>query len=419
MAKVRTTQLAWQASVIVVSVAVAVITIRLFGGLGDTTGTAIPKQETKVAAPAPAPAAAPARTAAPAPAPTATPAPAPTAAPAAAPPARPATGFDAWQFTGVTGQANAAKAPDGTNTAYKLSEDPGGGAKAIEAIINLDPAKLITASLSARSGTGRRLLVYLAADEDRIACDLDLQSGHATLRMAGASQSGACNAKAQGEGWWRLELQGVVNPQGSSAVTVLGIALAKEPFEQSYEGDGSGSLLIWNAAASAPRTGFDTWRFTGAAGQANAARAPDGSNNAYKLSEQPGGGSKSIEATINLDPAKSIGASLSARSENGRRLLVYLATDDNRITCDVDLESGKATLRTTGAAHSGTCNAKPQKEGWWRIELQGILTSPGGSGVTVLGIALAREPFEQSYEADGTGSVLIWNAAASPASPRR
>jgi hypothetical protein len=214
MAKVKSDQIAWLVSAVVISTACALLIVWFFGR--DDLMSRPQTGKPEVRAPAPA---------------------------------STATGFDTWRFTGLIGQANAAKAPDGTNTAYKLTENLDKASRSVSAVINFDPAKPMGASLFARYGNGRRLLIYLATDVNRISCDVDLQSGKTSLQATGAAQPGRCDAIAQSEGWWRIELQGIVSPRGSSTITVLGIAPTKAPFEDAYEA-GDGYVLIWNAAVS-------------------------------------------------------------------------------------------------------------------------------------------------------------------------
>jgi len=172
-------------------------------------------------------------------------------APAPAPAAAKA-GFDLWRVAGVTGQADSAKAPDGSNTAYKLTENSEDMARGISAVLNIDPAKRVGASLYARDGNGRRLLLRLGSGPNEIRCDVDLQSGKTAVQSAGSAQAASCKSMTRGEGWWRIELLGVVNPSGDSGEIVIAIAPTKDPFGDSYRGNGNGYILIWQAAVSQP-----------------------------------------------------------------------------------------------------------------------------------------------------------------------
>ena len=175
---------------------------------------------------------------------------APTAPPtpsAATAPAK--SGFDTWSFVGLTGQANAATAPDGTNTAYKLMENNETTSHAMTAVVNFDPLKPIGASVYSRDGNGRRLMLYLAHGQNQVRCDVDLASGRTQLKATGAAIPSSCKTTAQKDGWWRIETAGITGSAGSAAPPIVGITPTKEPFGELYAGSG-GHVFIWNAEVS-------------------------------------------------------------------------------------------------------------------------------------------------------------------------
>jgi hypothetical protein len=158
--------------------------------------------------------------------------------------------FAGWRYGGVAIQGDAEEAPDGTNTATKLTEDATENSRGISAIINIDLTRPVSASVSARQRNGRRLLLYLAAGPDQVRCDVDLGSGAVTAAPVGAAQVKNCAATAQNKGWWRVELTGNFDPAGGMGEKLVGIAPTVEPFKTTYQGDGNSYIVIWNQAVS-------------------------------------------------------------------------------------------------------------------------------------------------------------------------
>ena len=158
--------------------------------------------------------------------------------------------FAGWRYEGVKIQAGAEEAPDGTRSATKLIEDDIENSRGISAIINIDPTRPVSASISARQGKGRRLLLYLAVGPDQVRCDVDLWSGAATAAAVGAAQVKNCAATVETKGWWRVELTGSFDPAGGLGEKLVGIAPTVEPFKTTYQGNGNSYIVIWNQAVS-------------------------------------------------------------------------------------------------------------------------------------------------------------------------
>lgn len=162
-----------------------------------------------------------------------------------------AQGFAAWPAVGLTVKANSALAPDGSNTAYMLIEDDRTGVRRAFATLHLNAGKPIAVSLSAKAGGRRRLLVRIAADHDQVLCDVDLMSGRTSVLRKGDAMPPACSAVDQGNGWWRVEVKGDLGHLRGT-LPVFEVVPTIEPFADSYQGDGKGSIYVWNAAATQP-----------------------------------------------------------------------------------------------------------------------------------------------------------------------
>src|SRR5262249_43953200 len=72
--------------------------------------------------------------------------------------ARPSSEFANWRRQGA-GVEGGIETPDGTTSGTKLTEDGALGTHGIAATVKIDASKPVSASLSARAGSGRRLLV--------------------------------------------------------------------------------------------------------------------------------------------------------------------------------------------------------------------------------------------------------------------
>ncbi len=170
-----------------------------------------------------------------------------------APAASDASPFAAWRATGLTVHGKAGMAPDGTKAATKLLEGDSVDAHGLTAGINLDLVKPVTATLHAHQGQGRRLQYFLSNGGVLILqCDVDLQTGATAVQADKALRTSSCTAAAANDGWWRVEMKGAFEPNATKGPIDIGIALAPEPFQRSYEGDGKSHIFIWSAGVSQP-----------------------------------------------------------------------------------------------------------------------------------------------------------------------
>jgi hypothetical protein len=174
----------------------------------------------------------------------------------------------------------------------------------------------------------------------------------------------------------------------------------------------SGSAESSPASSTPTASEFATWNMKGVAVYGNAATAPDGSNGATKLIEDNSVGIHTLTATININPAKPVSASLYARAGQDRRLLYFLASGGElKVQCDIDLDIGKATLKAEEPDPSANCETFREKDGWWRVHMRGTFDPELGKGTKILGIAPTVAPFRRAYEGNGSGYILIWAAA--------
>jgi hypothetical protein len=331
--------------------------------------------------------------------------------------------FAAWKPKGVTVHGGAGTAPDGSNTATKLVEDLNTGSREITANLILDDlTKPVFAHVYAHAGENRRLLFFLEnRGELVVRCDVDLDTGKATFESDTTFPSQGCEALPETGGWWRVQLRGGFDPSQVKGQTSLGIAPTAEPFRRAYEGDGHSHILIWDATIDRPEahnaappfataSEFANWRIRGAKLEGGM-QAPDGTATGTKLVEDAANSPHGISAIINIDRSKPVSASLSAHAGSGRRLLFFISSGSDQISCDIDLISGRTTIKVAGAAQPGNCAATAQGQQWWRVDLTGLLGRESDSGETILGIATTAEPFTGSYQGDDNSHILVWNPA--------
>jgi hypothetical protein len=343
--------------------------------------------------------------------------------------------FAAWSPKGVKLYGGAGTAPDSSDTATKLVEDISAGSREITATLNLDDlAKPVLAHVYAHAGENRRLLFFLESGGELVVrCDVDLDTGKATFQTETSFPSQECKTIPENAGWWRVQLSGRFDRSHAKGEKRLGIAPTSEPFKREYPGNGHSHIMIWNAgvdtpesykAASAspspaavsastpPASEFANWRIEGAS-LGGGIVAPDGTPTATKLSEDTTLGFHGPSAIINIDVSKPVSASISARAGSGRRLLLFISSGANRISCDIDLTSGKVAMKGAGSGQPSNCAATAEGMGWWRVSLSGLLGGGIASDETVLGIAATTEPFAEAYQGDGKGNLLVWKPAVS------
>jgi hypothetical protein len=166
--------------------------------------------------------------------------------------------------------------------------------------------------------------------------------------------------------------------------------------------------------AEAEPTTFDNWIEFGVDVSGGVA-APDGSTKAAKISEHNGPGTKQVIAMGQVEAPKPIVARVHARYGKGRRLLLFTAAEGRSIlSCDVDLQAGRTTVKADATTQAPTCNAVPQADGWWRVEMTGAPNLSNPDKLLLIGVSPTIAPFENNYDADGKGYIFAWGASISP-----
>ncbi len=156
--------------------------------------------------------------------------------------------FDTWTPAGLLLRDGATQAPDGTWTAAKVGEDGSDSVRGLATKLGMDTSKNMVARAHAKEGSGSRLLLSLAAGSNQLLCDFDPRSGTTAVRALGVSQPKGCTAIKQREGWWLVELTGVVDPRGKPEDIIYKLAPTQSPFVDSYRGNGSNHIFLWGAS---------------------------------------------------------------------------------------------------------------------------------------------------------------------------
>lgn len=114
----------------------------------------------------------------------------------------------------------------------------------IQTTISADTSNLMTATVEAHKGDRRYFLIFMFAGPDRLRCSVDLDSGVATMQNMGAAIGRQCYVVALGDGWWKIQFEGTINPQGAPQDVRIAMSMTKEPFVESYRGNGRGHVLL-------------------------------------------------------------------------------------------------------------------------------------------------------------------------------
>jgi len=158
-------------------------------------------------------------------------------------------GFDTtWTNSLTTETANAGTAPDGTNTAWELKDSV--DASASQHLLSQTPASFVsgtayTFSVWAKSGTLSH--VALTFPSTAFGSTLTTRYNLATGTAASVAAGTTATVTAFPGGWYRVTTSTTAT---ASASGTLNIRLAQSG-TASYQGDGTGTILIWGAQLEA------------------------------------------------------------------------------------------------------------------------------------------------------------------------
>jgi hypothetical protein len=359
-------------------------------------------------------------------------------------------GFDTtWVNSNSSETAAAEIAPDGTNTAWEIKDtlDVSTAIHSIYQNFTSVTGTTYTFSVWAKAGTlpGIVLSLPTSAFGANLAVRFDLQIGTIISASAGTTNS----IVAYSDGWYRL------------AVTATATSSASGQWQfridngsgGSYQGDGTGTILIWGAQLeqsstvgeyipttsninSAPR--FDhnpttgeslgllveeqrtnnllqsedfssTWTLSNIAVTANSVVAPDGTTTADTIAPPADGLTvtrflrQNLALTTQQAYTLSVFVKVGTAITNGIALYVTDSTATNNFRSNFNLIN-----LTTGGTSVGwatpTATIVPYPNGWYRCVLSGV-TSTAHTGLRVQIYLTAFVTVPDTY-----GSIHIWGA---------
>ena len=342
--------------------------------------------------------------------------------------------FDNAVFTKTRSSisANAAVAPDGTTTADKLLETADSGTHKASHAFTTIAGLVYTGS------------IYMKAAERTWGClnatgvsgsqvTFDLENG-----VVGTIGWGANSASIEdvGNGWYRCSMTFTASTTANNIEPLT--ATGTSTF--SYAGDVTKGIYIWgaqleqnpsartyhattSAAWYGPRkhvvydgdqypdmnlllqsNGFDTtWTNTNSIDASGQGISPDGSNNAWKITDDSAGGTGSVFITqsVTITDAAHI-YSLFCKADGLSWVALATSSFTTNGTSYFDLANG--VVGTTSNTSSGI---EDVGNGWYRCW---AVFTPGADTAGVVRVFLADGNLDASVDRDGTSSILIYGA---------
>jgi len=157
----------------------------------------------------------------------------------------------AWTNTQASVSANAATAPDGTQTADTIIEDGSTNVHGNRVTTDITIVSNSTNTLSLYVKAAGRTVAYLklsgTTDANGVAGTFDLSAVTATPTNFGTGSGGTASIQALPNGWFRCVITGAINNAETLARPRLRIFNGAE----SYAGDGASGLYFWGAQVEA------------------------------------------------------------------------------------------------------------------------------------------------------------------------
>jgi len=354
-------------------------------------------------------------------------------------------GFDTtWTNSNSSETATAGIAPDGTNTAWELRDtlDASATNHSITQTITFTSGTAYAFSVFAKRSTLESIaLVFPAAmlGTATIGIKANLTNGTIIVTAAGATNS----ITAYPNGWYRVTSTMTATASGTSAMQIRTAPLSGAG--TGYQGDGTGTILIWGAQLEAgafttsyiptttatvtraadvasiteanfgtTRTNlllqsnqFDTtWTNTNSSETAASGTAPDGTNTAWELkdtsdvSAQP----HSVNQTISFTSGTAY--TFTCWFKSGTLSFAALTLPAAAFT-SILIGRFDLTNETVASASPGaTCTINSFPNGWYRCSVSATATANASAGIAIR----TSNSVGSSYAGNGTGTILIWGA---------
>jgi hypothetical protein len=161
-------------------------------------------------------------------------------------------GFDTtWTNTNSSETAASGTAPDGTNTAWEFKDTADGSAVAhrLDQTVSFTSGVSYTLSIYAKVGSiqGVHFLFPSGAFGVDTRINFDLSLGTASV-FAGTATASITNS---GNGWYRCVATATASSTASAAIQLRTMKVVSGTLSSFYQGDGTGTILVWGAQLEA------------------------------------------------------------------------------------------------------------------------------------------------------------------------
>jgi hypothetical protein len=156
----------------------------------------------------------------------------------------------AWLKSNVTVTANAAVAPDGTQTADKLVETAVAGAHFVNNSGIISRPTGVVASVYAKASERDHVALHFVGSATRATASFNLSLGTVrATRLSGGFTGGTATITNEGNGWYRctLEVAGANSNGDTPQIQVDDGITALDGNGVGYSGDGTSGIFIWGA----------------------------------------------------------------------------------------------------------------------------------------------------------------------------
>jgi len=336
-----------------------------------------------------------------------------------------------WTKTRTTVTANTTRAPDGTLTADKLVEDStSSNNHVMQQYKTPDGSSDYCFSVYAKAGerTWLRMNIATTGFTDETNVDFDLTNG--VIGTSPGAQGSPSNYGIEdvGGGWYRCYISQESNLASSTPCTFY---LCDTEGNESYNGDGSSGLYLWNAkleigdrpsVISLPTVNMVThpnelddsdWTKAQATISENSIVSPNGTLTADKLIEDSSDDvHAAYSASISYSDATQYVFSVYAKAGERDFIRINFASSGQFSggalpSAYFDLTNG-AVGTTTNLESSGI---EYVGDDWYRCWIVDTTTSSGSSSVYIY---LADEDGSNSYQGDGSSGLYLWHARVEP-----
>ena len=153
----------------------------------------------------------------------------------------------AWGKSLIRLSANAATAPDGTNTAELITQDTGTGDHSVWEVLSFTSGTVYTGSVYFKAGSAVKATIWLQSNAFGMnkGIVVDLSTG---AFAANVTVPDSYSITPSGNGWFRVSVTATAS---STAYASLVIGIANQSNQINYDGDGTSGLYIWGAQLEA------------------------------------------------------------------------------------------------------------------------------------------------------------------------